>query len=59
MKKYLTILTMGLLPACTADDAPVQPQPEEQPHTLAAPQLSRSITATAAAIATFTKNGTR
>lgn len=59
MKKYLTILTMGLLTACTADDAPVQPQPEEQPHTLEAPQLSRSITATDAAIATFTKNGTR
>lgn len=53
------MLALGLLTACTADDTPVQPIPEEQPKPLEAPQLSRSITATDAAIAAFTKEGTR
>lgn len=58
MKKYLAIITLGLLSACSADDAPVLPLPEE-PQTLEAPQLSRSITATDAAIAAFAKDGSR
>ena len=57
MKKYFIYLLTGLLTACTADDVPVQLP--EQPKPLEAPQLSRSITATDAAIAAFTKDGTR
>ena len=59
MKKYLAIIILGLLAACSTDEAPVQPQPEEQPQVLEAPQLSRSITATDAAIAAFRKDGSR
>ena len=55
MKKYLAIIILGLLAACSTDEAPVQPQPEEKPQVLEAPQLSRSITATDAAIAAFRK----
>ncbi len=57
MKKYFIYLLTGLLTACTADDVPVQLP--EQPKPLEAPQLSRSITSTDAAIAAFTKDGTR
>lgn len=59
MKKYLWILTLGLLGSCSTDEAPPQLHPEEQPASLEAPQLSRSLAATDAAIAAFTKEGVR